>query len=164
MRIILIDKYKNMCYYVGVNKRAPKQEERQVPMGVTKKHFKKRDAILECLRSTTAHPSADMVHEMLQAEHPDISLATVYRNLALFKQQGLISSVCTVNGVERFDGNTIDHVHFVCESCNAVSDLHEIHIPDSLHQEVTDCSGNQMHSCQITISGLCSGCINKENL
>ena len=153
-----------MCYYVGVNKRAPKQEERQVPMGVTKKHFKKRDAILECLRSTTAHPSADMVHEMLQAEHPDISLATVYRNLALFKQQGLISSVCTVNGVERFDGNTIDHVHFVCESCNAVSDLHEIHISDSLSREVTDCSGNQMHSCQITISGLCSGCINKENL
>ena len=148
----------------GCKQESPKTKERQVPMGVTKKHFKKRDAILECLRSTTAHPSADMVHEMLQAEHPDISLATVYRNLALFKQQGLISSVCTVNGVERFDGNTIDHVHFVCENCNAVSDLHQIHIPDSLHQEVTDCSGNQMHSCQLTISGLCSGCINKENL
>ena len=132
-------------------------------MGVAKKHFKKRDAILECLRSTDAHPSADMVHEMLQAEHPDISLATVYRNLALFKQQGLISSVCTVKGVERFDGNAETHVHFICEECDAVSDLHEIHIPDSLNQEVTDCSGNQMRSCQMTITGLCSGCLNKEN-
>ena len=133
-------------------------------MAATTKQFRKRNAILECLRSTDAHPSADMVHEMLQAEHPDISLATVYRNLALFKQQGLISSVCTVKGVERFDGNTINHVHFICEECDAVSDLHEIAIPNSLSQEVTDCSGNQMHSCQLTISGLCSGCLKNENL
>ena len=133
-------------------------------MAATTKQFRKRNAILECLRSTDAHPSADMVHEMLQAEHPDISLATVYRNLALFKQQGLISSVCTVKGVERFDGNTINHVHFICEECDTVSDLHEIVIPNSLSQEVTDCSGNQMHSCQLTITGLCSSCLKNENL
>ena len=133
-------------------------------MAATTKQFRKRNAILECLRSTTAHPSADMVHEMLQAEHPDISLATVYRNLALFKQQGLISSVCTVKGIERFDGNTETHVHFICENCDAVSDLHQIHIPETLGDEVTGCSGNQMHSCQMTISGLCSSCLNKENL
>ena len=133
-------------------------------MEATSKNFRKRGAILECLRWSKAHPSADMVHEMLQAEHPDISLATVYRNLARFKQQGLISSVCTVKGVERFDGNTATHVHFICEGSDAVSDLHEIGIPNSLSQEVTDCSGNQMHSCQLTISGLCSGCLKNENL
>ena len=130
-------------------------------MATTTKQFRKRNAILECLRSTTAHPSADMVHEMLQAEHPDISLATVYRNLALFKQQGLISSVCTVKGIERFDGNTDTHVHFICENCDAVSDLHQIHIPETLGDEVTGCSGNQMHSCQMTISGICSECLEK---
>ena len=130
-------------------------------MAATTKQFRKRNAILECLRSTTAHPSADMVHEMLQAEHPDISLATVYRNLALFKQQGLISSVCTVKGIERFDGNTETHVHFICENCDAVSDLHQIRIPETLGDEVTGCSGNQMHSCQLTISGLCSDCLMK---
>ena len=130
-------------------------------MATTTKQFRKRNAILECLRSTTAHPSADMVHEMLQAEHPDISLATVYRNLALFKQQGLISSVCTVKGIERFDGNTDTHVHFICENCDAVSDLHQIHIPETLGDEVTGCSGNQMHSCQMTISGICSECLAK---
>ena len=133
-------------------------------MEANTKQFRKRNAILSCIQDTHCHPSAETVHAMLQKEHPDISLATVYRNLALFKRQGLITSLGTVNGVERFDGNTVDHVHFVCESCNAVSDLHQIHIPDSLGQEVTDCSGNRMHSCQVTISGLCSGCLNKENL
>ena len=130
-------------------------------MATTTKHFRKRNAILECLRSTDAHPSADMVHEMLQAEHPDISLATVYRNLALFKQQGEIMSVCTVKGVERFDANTDTHVHFICEGCDTVSDLHQIHIPETLGNEVSDCSGNRMHSCQLTITGLCSHCLEK---
>ena len=144
---------------MGVNKRAPNQEERQVPMAATTKQFRKRNAILECLRSTDAHPSADMVHEMLQAEHPDISLATVYRNLALFKQQGEITSVCTVNGVERFDAETDPHVHFICETCKAVSDLYEIHFPQSLAADVSNCYGNEMHGCQLTINGLCRNCL-----
>ena len=67
------------------------------------KHFKKREAILNCLRSTTCHPSAEWVHAQLKAEYPDISLGTVYRNLALFKEQGLIISVGTVNGVVSVD-------------------------------------------------------------
>ncbi|EJW92052.1 Ferric-uptake regulator, partial [gut metagenome] len=70
------------------------------------KQFKKRNAILQCLRQTHAHPSAEMVYDLLQQEHPDISLATVYRNLARFKSQGLIQSLGTVNGVERFDADT----------------------------------------------------------
>ena len=36
------------------------------------KQFKKRNAIYECLCNTDTHPSAEMVHEMLHAEHPDI--------------------------------------------------------------------------------------------
>ena len=80
----------------------------------TTKQFRKRNAILACLRGTTCHPSAEKLYQMLQQEHPDISLATVYRNLALFKSQGLIASVATVDGVERFDGNIEPHVHFIC--------------------------------------------------
>ena len=84
------------------------------------KQFRKRNAILACLQRATTHPSAEMVYEMLQKEHPDISLATVYRNLARFKSQGLVNSVATVHGVERFDAMTHPHVHFICSSCDAV--------------------------------------------
>ena len=69
------------------------------------KHFRKRDAILSCLRQTTEHPSADWVYAKLKPEIPDLALGTVYRNLTLFKDQGLIASLGTVGGVERFDGN-----------------------------------------------------------
>ena len=57
----------------------------------TTKQFRKRNAILACLRGTTCHPSAEKLYQMLQQEHPDISLATVYRTLALFKSQGIIA-------------------------------------------------------------------------
>ena len=127
-------------------------------MGATTKQFKKRNAILECLMNTKCHPSAEMVHEMLQAEHPDISLATVYRNLALFKRQGTIMSVATVSGTERFDANTEPHVHFICSSCDAVLDLPQIQVPESLENDVESCSGCRVSSCQLTFNGLCTSC------
>jgi len=132
--------------------------ESEVPMESTTKQFKKRNAILECLRGTTAHPSAEMVHEMLQKEHPDISLATVYRNLARFKSQGIIQSVGTVRGTERFDANTEPHVHFICTNCDAVLDLPQIEVPQALSCSVEQCSGCNVSSCQLTFTGLCGSC------
>ena len=122
------------------------------------KQFRKRSAILACLRATDCHPSAEMVHEMLQQEHPDISLATVYRNLALFKQQGLIQSVATVGGVERFDGNPKSHVHFICEDCTSVIDLPQIDVPQQLQGVVENAIGGVVSECQLTFTGKCQAC------
>lgn len=122
------------------------------------KQFKKRNAILSCLQQTDTHPSAEMVHEMLHEEHPDISLATVYRNLSLFKNQGLIISVATVRGVERFDANTDPHVHFICSGCDAVIDLPEVEVPQALSSKAEACRGCRVSSCQLTFTGLCSNC------
>ena len=129
-------------------------------MEVPTKQFKKRNAILTCLQNTDTHPSADMVHEMLHAEHPDISLATVYRNLARFKAQGLIQSVATVRGIERFDANTDPHVHFICSNCDAVLDMPQIEVPQQLGCDVETCTGCRVQSCQLTFTGLCSRCQN----
>ena len=127
------------------------------------KQFKKRSAILTCLQGTTLHPSAEMLHAMLQPEHPDISLATVYRNLALFKSQGLIQSLGTVGGIERFDGNVEPHVHFICTSCHAIIDLPQIAVPEVLNQEVHDQTGGQISTCQLTFIGQCKNCIKGES-
>ena len=125
----------------------------------TTKHFRKRDAILTCLRGTDTHPSADWVYEHVKAQVPDISLATVYRNLSLFKEQGLIASLGTVKGVERFDGNTAPHVHFICTGCGKVVDLPELNTPEELNTAATRASGGQVESCQLTFTGLCGTCL-----
>ena len=135
--------------------------EKEVPMEPATKRFRKRDAILNCIRSTTVHPGADWVYEHVKAEIPDISLATVYRNLNLFKEQGLIISVGTVNGVERFDGNPEPHVHFVCTGCDAVVDLPQIAVPQELTEEAAACAGARITGCSLTFTGQCGQCNSK---
>ena len=122
------------------------------------KQFRKRNAILSYLQSTKSHPSADMVYADLKKTIPDLSLGTVYRNLAMFRQQGIIASLGTVNGVERFDGNTAPHVHFVCSGCSAVMDMPQLEVPVQMICAVQDRIGGVVESCQLSFSGLCKEC------
>ena len=126
------------------------------------KQFRKRNAILTCLRSTHAHPSAEMLHEMLLTQHPDISLATVYRNLTLFKNQGIIQSLGTVGGIERFDGNTAPHVHFICTQCHAIYDLPQLAVPQQLRSTVEEATGGRVDECQLSFTGRCQSCCENE--
>ena len=128
-------------------------------MEKTAKNFKKRNAILSCLRGTDVHPSAEWVFTQLKAEYPDISLGTVYRNLALFKEQGLVISVGTVNGVERFDADTEPHVHFICRACHKVDDLPGMIIPQSLTADVDRHTGGRTETCSLSFTGTCRECL-----
>ena len=125
------------------------------------KRFRKRDAILNCVKETTVHPSADWVYARLKPDISDLSLGTVYRNLSLFKEQGLILSLGTVKGVERFDGNTDPHVHFICNGCGCVLDLQQMELPTALTQAAAELSGANVQSCQLTFTGYCSECKNQ---
>ena len=129
-------------------------------MELSHKHFRKRDAILACLKNTHAHPSAETLFQLLQEEHPDISLATVYRNLTLFKNQGMIQSLGTVNGIERFDGNTEPHVHFICNHCDSILDLPELDPPESLRSAAANATGGEVSGCQLIFTGICKDCLN----
>ena len=128
-------------------------------MDASTKQFRKRNAILAYLRGTNAHPSAEMVFTDLKQQIPDLSMGTVYRNLSLFKQQGLVSSVATVKGVERFDGNTDPHVHFICSQCDAVIDLMDMQVPEPLRAEAATCCGGQVADCQLSFTGICGDCL-----
>lgn len=113
-------------------------------MATIRKRSRKRDAILACVRATTCHPSAEWVYQRLKPTIPDLSLGTVYRNLSMFKDEGLVISVGTVGGLERFDGNTKPHTHFVCTRCSAVLDLMDINLEDEFLQNVPQ-HGRQRH-------------------
>ncbi len=122
------------------------------------KHFRKRDAILQYLRDTDQHPSADTVYAALKQQIPDLSLGTVYRNLSLFKQQGLIASLGAVDGVERFDGNITPHVHFVCTRCACIRDLPQIRVPEELMAQAGTEAHAAVQQCQLTFTGTCHAC------
>ena len=124
-----------------------------------RKHSHKRDAILACLRSTKSHPTAEWIYQQLKPAIPDLSLGTVYRNLALFKEEGLICSVGIIDGLEHFDATVRPHAHFVCTKCGRITDLAQIDLPFDLQQQVTAAEGVQIHSYQLQFSGICADCI-----
>ena len=131
-------------------------------MEISSKQFRKRNAILSYLKETKSHPSAEMVFSKLKLEIPDLSLGTVYRNLSMFKQQGTIMSLGAVNGVERFDYNTAPHVHFMCTHCDSVIDLPTMEVPEQLIQTAAAATGGQVASCQLSFTGLCKTCSEKQ--
>ena len=133
-------------------------------MEATSKNFRKRNAILTYLQATNAHPSAETIYTDLKAQIPDLSMATVYRNLTKFRQEGMVQCVATVRGVERYDGNTDPHVHFICSDCDAVIDLHALHTPDSLRASAAACVGGTVESCCLSFTGKCRSCLAKQNI
>ncbi|MBR2310679.1 MAG: transcriptional repressor [Oscillospiraceae bacterium] len=132
-------------------------------MNTTPKNFRKRNAIYECLMASKAHPSAETIYTQLKPGIPDLSLGTVYRNLHLFKDQGLAISVATVNGVERFDGNTDPHVHFICTNCSAVIDLEQMSVPQALTESAEALMGGAIRECNLSFTGTCRDCLKKTN-
>ena len=123
------------------------------------KHFRKRDAILAYLRSTDQHPSAETVYTALKQQIPDLSLGTVYRNISLFKDQGLIISLGSVGGVERYDGNVEPHVHFICTGCGNVIDLPGLSVPEKLNTAAAREADAVVEACHLTFHGRCSTCV-----
>lgn len=127
-------------------------------MAQVKKHSKKRDAILECVKGTDTHPSAEWVYNQLKPGIPNLSLATVYRNLSLFLEEGLISSVGVIGGLERFDGNTDPHVHFICTGCGQIQDLPTLEVPTELRSRVAAETGGCITDAILRFQGRCKVC------
>jgi|FLOH01.1.fsa_nt_gi Fe2+ or Zn2+ uptake regulation protein len=88
-----------------------------------------RQVILEFLRKTCSHPSAETIHKVVVKQVPTITLATVYRNLNILADQGIIRRL-EVNKEYRYDGCIANHQHCVCSKCGKILDYME--------QELTD--------------------------
>ena len=123
-----------------------------------RKHSRKRDAILACVRGTDCHPTAEWVFSRLKPEIPDLSLGTVYRNLAMFREEGIIQSLGTINGLERFDGCIEPHCHLYCRSCGGVVDVEGLALPDTVCEEAAETVGGDVDGWNLLFTGLCGQC------
>jgi len=87
------------------------------------KYSRQRESIKSFLATRTDHPTADTIYEKLREDFPNISLGTVYRNLALLESLGAITKISSNSGADRYDSNTDLHNHFICSKCQRVIDL-----------------------------------------
>ena len=123
------------------------------------RHSQMRDNIYDYLCNTKAHPSADMIYRDMRVTHPSLSLGTVYTNLKLFEQEGKVIRVANVNGNERYDANTSDHVHLVCQKCGSVIDVMEADM-NAAKGACHLAGGAKITGIQIVLHGTCTDCSN----
>ena len=124
-----------------------------------RKHSKKREEILNLLRSTNTHPGAEWIYSQLKPTMSDLSLATVYRNLTLFRQNNEVVSVGVVNGQERFDANISPHAHFICQTCGRVIDVGSDYLANVAKEEVEKSLGASISGIELVFHGSCKNCI-----
>lgn len=122
----------------------------------------KRQSILDFLRSTKEHPSAETVYTYLKPRYPDLSLGTVYRNLRQLVAEGVVRSVGVVDGEERFDATLSDHPHAVCRLCGRVTDLPEALLPEGLAARAEEETGFALQTFTLQFEGICPICREKK--
>lgn len=122
---------------------------------------RQRQLILEVLRSTDSHPTADWIYEQARKKMPKISLGTVYRNLNLLRDLGEIIELNFGSTFSRFDGNPLPHYHFTCLKCGRVYDVDEPLHPE-LEERVERSMGCEVTNHRLEFYGTCRECLRRE--
>jgi len=128
-----------------------------------KRYSWQREAILDIIRDSNEHPTAEWVYNQIRTIIPNISLGTVYRNLQQLTEAGLIKTHQFETGKMRYEGIINHHFHFICESCNRIED----HVVENLESQfvglMPDSSAHINHS-ELYLYGICETCTNKTRL
>ncbi len=121
------------------------------------RNTRQRQVILEELRKLKTHPTADELYELVRRTVPRISLGTVYRNLELLSNEGIIQKLDQAGGRSRFDGNPDVHYHVRCLQCGRVEDVmaDPVKAIDRIGQNI---DGYDITGYRLEYLGICSKC------
>ena len=118
---------------------------------------KQRKAVLQVIRESEGHLTANEVFENARRILPSISFATVYNSLHYLKNESLIGEVTFGNDASRYDRNLTRHDHAICNDCGKLVDL-DLRIPTALLKEAAELSKFTARSIELTLRGLCPDC------
>ncbi len=122
-----------------------------------RRHTRQKESILELLRNTDSHPTADRVYDEVRKTLPSISKGTVYRNLRILCQEGEISELNTAGNVCRYEGNMMNHYHFRCDNCGDIYDLDEP-VDTGIDEKIAGLTGFQVTHHHLEFRGMCNKC------
>jgi Fur family transcriptional regulator, peroxide stress response regulator len=117
-----------------------------------------RQVILEELQKVKSHPTANEVYDMVRKRLPRIGLGTVYRNLDLLAERGIINKLEVGGEQKRFDGDTSPHYHIRCVRCNRVEDIF-FERDKKLEKKAATCCNYKILDHHVQFSGICSTCL-----
>lgn len=124
------------------------------PGGITKQ----RSAVLQVIRDSEGHLTANEVFDGAKKLLPGISFATVYNSLRYLRNEGLIGEVSFGGDAVRYDRKLSRHDHAVCSECGTLVDI-ELKIPAGLIEKASSLSKFETDSVELILRGRCPQCI-----
>jgi len=124
------------------------------------RNTKPRKVILEELKKVTTHPTADEIYNMVRERLPHVSLGTVYRNLEVMSESGMVLKLEMAGTQRRYDGTADNHYHVRCMMCGRVDDL-PIKLLNGIEREAREVSAYEISGHQLEFTGLCPACNNR---
>ncbi|MBE7021307.1 MAG: transcriptional repressor [Ruminococcaceae bacterium] len=124
---------------------------------VQRRFSKQRQIIYDMIVSNPVHPTADYIYNALKGEYPDLSLGTVYRNLNVLTEMGMIIKITSEANSEHYDGNTDCHYHLMCEKCHGIFDV-DIPYFKELEKKAQERSPHKIKTHTLVFSGVCDKC------
>ena len=120
-----------------------------------------RLAIVKILAHSEGHPSVERIYEQLRDDFPTMSLATVYKTVALVKELGELLELGFSDGSNRYDGNKpYPHPHVICVRCKKIIDPDLASLED-IKEEVSVKTGFEILTHRLDFFGICRECLNK---
>ncbi len=123
-------------------------------------YSRQREVVLQTLKDNVVHPTAEYLYSILKEKEPNISLATLYRNLKQLADNGVIKKIDGLAPSSHYDHNTHKHYHFICDECKKVFDVSEDVAPDIV-QNIESETDFTVKSYDILIHGICKECRKK---
>lgn len=120
-----------------------------------------RQAVLKFLIESNSHPTADEIYKALSPQFSNMSVATVYNNLKVFKESGLVKELTYGDAASRFDFETDNHYHVICTECGKITDFHYPRLDEveNIAQHITSFSVTHH---RMEIYGVCPECAQKK--
>ncbi|QIL46744.1 peroxide-responsive transcriptional repressor PerR [Vagococcus coleopterorum] len=116
-----------------------------------------RQAVLEFLINSHAHPTADDIYKGLVDKFPGMSVATVYNNLRLFTKIGFVQEMAYGDASSRFDFSSQKHYHAICESCGKIVDTYYPGL-DDVETAAEQLTGFKINEHRMELYGICPDC------
>ncbi|MGU3473338.1 peroxide-responsive transcriptional repressor PerR [Paenibacillus sp. D51F] len=116
-----------------------------------------RHAILGFLMNSMTHPTADEIYKALSPDFPSMSVATIYNNLRLFVEAGLVRELTYGDDSSRFDADLSDHYHAICKVCGDIVDFEHPPLME-VEQAASRETGFRVEGHRMEIYGVCTQC------
>lgn len=130
----------------------------KIVVSVKMKYSKQKDEMLKLLRSGRLnHPCAAEVYAEMKRIMPEIGIATVYRNLNVLVEAGLLLRLTLAGEPDRFDFRLDSHNHAICDKCGEVFDFECSSIGDISKKLLQD-NDFKVTTTNIFVRGLCKKC------